>query len=263
QEGNPSGMLAYNMTSVLYTLWLGFKPTSAIRNLSQHTLIIGDIGPEYFGKGIGLRFTEEGRDAVNNHSLTWRGRKAAFVPGVDDSFVEGWSHTFREQALWMFRKADEQNVKDAFLGGYAEAKAILTEANNALPADKKLSPEQLKEYWYERGDEVAADTQYLYTKMNSMAISQSSGGRVISVLTTWMANWMELMVKWISKRPSQVYLKFEKSTGATLPKKNWSNTYKAILLYAAIVGLAYIIKEKTRLRAFEYTGITSLRYLGA
>ncbi|KKL81836.1 hypothetical protein LCGC14_1990790, partial [marine sediment metagenome] len=112
-------------------------------------------------------------------------------------------------------------------------------------------------------DEVAGDTQYLYTKMNSMSISQSSGGRVISVLTTWMANWMELMTKWVSRRPSQVYLQYEKATGRKIPAKNWSQTYKAIVTYMIIIALAYIIKEKTRLRAFEYTGITSLRYLGS
>ncbi|KKM21232.1 hypothetical protein LCGC14_1637500, partial [marine sediment metagenome] len=88
-EGNPAGMASYNLTGVLYTLWLGFKATSAIRNLSQHTLIIGEVGPENFGKGIALRFTREGQDAVNNHSLVWRSRKSAFVPGIDDSFVEG------------------------------------------------------------------------------------------------------------------------------------------------------------------------------
>ena len=245
-RGNPSGMAAYQFTSAIYTLWLGFKPTSAIRNLSQHTLIIAEVGPVAFADGIRLRFTAEGKAALAE-SLVLRSRKASFVPGIDDSFAAQWTDEFREVALWMFRMADKQNVSDAFLAGYSEA--------------KRLFPEAGRELWIKRGDEVAADTQYLYTKMNSMALSQSSIGRVFSILTTWAENWMELMVKWVSRRPSQVYTEYAKQTGQAIPKKNWSQSYKAILMYMAIIGLGYAIKELTRLKAWEYTGLTSIRYL--
>ncbi|KKL55154.1 hypothetical protein LCGC14_2258250, partial [marine sediment metagenome] len=247
-KGNPSGMAAYNFTSAIYTLWLGFKATSAIRNLSQHTLIIGEVGPVHFANGIKLRFTVEGKAALDG-SLVWRSRRAAFLPGIDDSFAQRWTDTFRETALFMFRQADAQNVKDAFLAGYSEAKSLLPDADRQL--------------WIDRGDEVAADTQYLYTKMNSMAISQSSIGRVVSILTTWSVNWMELMTKWVSRRPSQVYLEYEKATGDKVKVRNWATSYKAILMYIAIVGAGYAIKERTRIKAWEYTGITSVRYLAS
>ena len=245
-RGNPSGMASYQFTSALYTLWLGFKATSAIRNLSQHTLIIGEVGPVHFANGIRLRFTEEGKAALDE-SLVWRSRRAAFLPGIDDSFASRWTDKFRESALYMFRLADAQNVKDAFLAGYSEAKSLLPEAD--------------RQVWIDRGDEVAADTQYLYTKMNSMAMSQTSLGRVFSVLTTWSVNWMELMTKWVSRRPSSVYLEYEKATGTKVTVANWSTSYKAILMYIVIVSLGYLIKEETRLKAWEYTGITSIRYL--
>ncbi len=245
-RGNPAGMASYNFTSMLYTLWLGFKATSAIRNLSQHTLIISEVGPAHFANGIKLRFTKEGKAALDE-SLAWRSRRGAFVPGIDDSFASRWTDRFRETALAMFRGADAQNVKDAFLAGYSEAKNLLPDAD--------------RQVWIDRGDEVAADTQYLYTKMNSMSLSQNAIGRVFSVLTTWSVNWLELMNKWVSRRPSQVYLQYEKITGTKLPKKNWSRTRKAIILYMVIVGLGYLIKERTRVKAWEYTGITSIRYL--
>ncbi len=245
-RGNPAGMASYNFTSMLYVLWLGFKPTSAIRNLSQHTLIIGEVGPVHFADGIKLRFTAEGKAALDD-SLVWRSRRAAFVPGIDDSFTNRWSDTFRETALFMFRQADAQNVKDAFLAGYSEAKALLPNAD--------------RQVWIDRGDEVAADTQYLYTKMNSFSLAQNSVGRVFSILTTWSVNWMELMTKWVSRRPSQVYLEYEKATGEKVTGGNWSTSYKAILIYMIIVGLGYLIKERTRIKAWEYTGITSIRYL--
>ena len=245
-RGNPAGMASYNFTSALYTLWLGFKPTSAIRNLSQHTLIIGEVGPAKFAEAVSKTLTTESKNAVAE-SLMMRSRKAAFLPGIDDSFASKWTDKFRETALFMFRKADQVNVRHAFLAGYYEAKALLPEAD--------------RQVWIERGDEVAADTQYLYTKMNSFALSQNALGRVFSVLTTWTVNWMELMTKWVSKRPSQVYTEYERATGKKVSTANWSTSYKAIIMYMIIVGLGYAIKEKTPLKAWEYTGITSIRYL--
>ncbi len=246
-RGNPAGTAAYNFTSALYFMWLGFKPTSAIRNLSQHTLIMAETGPKYLAQGVGLRFTKEGQDAQNK-SLAWRSRKGgAIAPGLDDSLGSKWLSDVREVALYLFRKADEQNVKDAFLAGYAEAKEKIPDAS--------------REEWIRRGDEVAYDTQYLYTKMNSATWAQSSPGRVLSVLTTWTRNWMELINKWARRKPSRVYTEYQERTGKTVHVENWSNTYKSILMYMAIVGLGYVIKEETRLRAWEYTGFTSLKYL--
>ena len=147
----------------------------------------------------------------------------------------------------MFRQADKQNVSDAFLSGYSEAKSLIPGAG--------------RQVWIERGDEVAADTQYLYTKLNSFAMSQSSIGRVFSVLTTWSVNWLELMVKFLKANPSKVYAAYEEATGTKLPKKNWSNTRKSILMYMLIVGLGFEVKDRTRLKALEYTGLTSIRYI--
>ena len=252
EQGNPSGMAAYNLTSALYVMWLGFKPTTAIRNLSQHGLIIADVDSiQDFGNGIRLRFTEEGKAAVAE-SLVWRSRRGAFIESIDSSMAAEWTDAVRETALFLFRKADEQNVKDAFLSGYAEA--------------KRLYPEAGRELWIKRGDEVARDTQYLYTKMNSLAISQNGPGKVGAMLTTWAINWLELMNKFVRGRPSKVYIDLvEQSDGRfTLPKKNWLQTRKSLLVYMAIVGLAYALKEQdwNRVKAFEYTGFTSIRTFG-
>ena len=244
--GNPAGMASYNLTSALYGLWLGFKPTSAIRNLSQHTLILAEVGPLHFADAFRLRLTAEGRAALKE-SLVLRSRKLAFLPGIDSSFTARWSDKFREAALWLFRQADKQNVSVAFLAGYSEAKAKMPNATR----------QELIDY----GDEVAANTQYLYTKMNSMAFAQNAPGRTLSMLTTWSENWLELMSKWIKRTPSQVFLEYEARTGEKVARANWATSYKAILLYMLIVGLGFAIKEKTRLKAWEYTGITSVRYL--
>ena len=247
-QGNPSAMAAYNLTSGLYFLWLGFKPTSAIRNLSQHGLIIAEVDSiQDFGNGIRLRFTKEGKEAINE-SLVVRSRRGAFIESIDSSVIEGLPAKFRETALFLFRKADEQNVKDAFLSGYAEA--------------KRLYPDADRVWWIKRGDEVAADTQYLYTKMNSLSIAQSGPGKVFAMLTTWAINWLELMNKWVRGKPSRTYQELVASDPKfKLKEKNWLTSRKSLLIYMAIVGLAYGLKQQdwNKVKTFEYTGFTSIR----
>jgi len=243
-SGNASGLLAYRFASSLYFLWLGFKPTSAIRNLSQHLLALCEVGPIHFLGGFGLRATSEGK-AVLKESLVLRSRRQAFLPGIDASFTDRWTDKTREVAMYMFRWADKQNVSDAFLSGYAEAKGL------GLPRD----------WCIKRGDEVAADTQYIYTQLGGMAWSQPALGRAVSVLTTWPQNWVELMTRWFKGRPSYVFSEYEAATGKTLPRPNWLLRRKALFIYLAIVASGYAIKEETRIRAWEYTGLTSLRYL--
>ncbi|GAG20019.1 unnamed protein product, partial [marine sediment metagenome] len=119
-QGNPMGMSSYHLTGGLYALFLGYKATSAIRNLSQHTLILGEVGPKHFANGIRLRVTSEGRAALAK-SIVLRSRKFAYTAGLDSSFANRWTDKFRESALSMFRLADKQNVSDAFLSGYSEA----------------------------------------------------------------------------------------------------------------------------------------------
>ncbi|KKM14276.1 hypothetical protein LCGC14_1707760, partial [marine sediment metagenome] len=262
-QGNPSGMISYSLTSLYYPLWLGFKATSAIRNLSQNTLTLAEVGPVAFAKGMALIIKPTASYlAARKASVNLRGRKLGRpVPGLEESFKQRWIEPVFRVSMAMFTGADKVNINVAFASGFAESQDFLTAHNESLPADKKVSPERLQWYHMKRGDEVMADTQYLYTKMNSMAVSQSAIGRVFSVLTTWAVNFTELITKWALRRPSQVFQLYEKETGSKLPKKNYSQTYKAIITYMLIVALGYALKERERVKAWEYTGITSFRYL--
>ena len=259
-KGNPSAVMSHIVISWQYILWIGGKATSAVRNLSQNLLTISEIGPLAWSEAVGRIATSESRQTLRE-SLGKRGRKLALVPGMDSDIVANALDKFRNTMMFLFRSADTVNVDLAMTGGYYEAKKMLIDANDALSADKKLSPERLHELLIWRGDEVMADCQYLYTKMNSMGASRSGLGRVLSMLTTWGINWADLMVKWVTKRPSSVYRQFEKETGSKLPKKNWSATNKAWMTYAAILAFAALIKERERLKAWQYTGVTSLNYL--
>jgi len=167
------------------------------------------------------------------------------MPGIDTSFASRWADKIRETSLKMFRWADRQNVSDSFLAGYSEAKSL------GLP-----------ERWcILRGDEVAANTQYLYTRLAGAQWSQNTLGRVLSPLTTWPENWLELVTRWTGSKGSYIYREYAAATGKNVAGMAWDTKRKALLLYLALVGGAYATQYKTKFRASEYTGWTSIRYL--
>ncbi len=241
-QGNPSAMSAYNLTSAMYVMWLGFKPTSAIRNLSQQGLAMAEAGPVAFAEGYAKTLTAESKQAASE-SLVIRSRRGAFVESIDSTMIEGLPAKFRESALFLFRQADALNVRQAFLAGYYEA--------------KRLYPDVDRSVWVKRGDEVAMDTQYLYTKLNSIAISQSGPGKIGAMLTTWAINYSELINKWVQGKQSRVY----SEAGLKMPAQNWLARRKSLLTYLAIIGLLYALKEQdwNRVKVWEYSGLTSLR----
>ena len=247
-QGNPAGLSAYNLTSAMYVMWLGFKPTSAIRNLSQQGLVIAEAGPVAFAEGYTKTLTVESKQAASE-SLVIRSRRGAFVESIDSTMIEGLPAKFREAALFLFRQADALNVRQAFLAGYYQA--------------KRQYPTADRSYWIKRGDEVAMDTQYLYTKLNSIAISQSGPGKVGAMLTTWAINYSELINKWVQGKESRVYLDLVKTSEGRfeMPSQNWVMRRKALWTYLAIIGLLYGLKEQdwNRLKVWEYSGLTSLK----
>ncbi len=254
-EGNPAAMASYNFAGALYIAWL-HKPTTAIRNASQSLLTIAEVGPVNFAGGVRLRFTEEGK-AVLAESLVLRSREGVLpAGGMDTDFASAVLPATQKVALFGFTTVDKKlNVSQAVLAGYAEAKS--------------LYPDAPREMWIARGDEVGADTQFLYTKVNAASWSQNVPGRMGAMLTTWTFNFMELVTKWAQARPSKVYTAYE----ATLPeppadshgippsKKNWSATRQSMLMYLLLYGLAYVIEDRTKFRATEYIGITSIKGL--
>ena len=74
---------------------------------------------------------------------------------------------------------------------------------------------------------------------------------------------MELQLKWLKGNPSHVYQEYEKATGEKVKRlmADWKFGSGATLLFASILGLAYMAKERTRLKAWEYTGWSSIKYL--
>lgn len=243
-QGNAPGLLAYNFTGLLYEMFLGLRPASAIKNLGQNSLTISEVGAKNFVEGRIFKTTKEGKEILKQ-SLVMRSRKLGFLPGLDESFIKGLESKRRKVAFFMFRLADQENVGNAFMGGYTEAK------NLNLP----------EEWAIKRGDEVAAKTQFIYSKLAGAMWAQSALGRILSVLTTWPLNWLELMIDFGTGKPSTVYTEYERTTGEKVNPEGWLKRRKQMIRYMAIVTLALMIERKTRLKASYYTGFTSIKSL--
>jgi len=240
-SGNAAGMLAYYATGAYYMAWLGARPASAIKNLSQHGLILAEVGPEHLAKGIGLRATAEGKRVLAK-SAVLRSRQIGYLPGIDKAFITHWPVNMQEKAMTLFRLADKQNVSDAFLAGYSEAKS------RGLP----------EEWAIKRGDEVAEQTQYVYTKMGGAMWTQTAPGRLLGVMTTWPVNFAELLGQWIKGTPSRVYTDYAKSTGGTPPEaKPVFN--KQLITFLLLTGALYAVQKNTKIRSMAYSGAMSLQ----
>lgn len=239
-KGNASGMLAYNMAGIYYECWLGLRPASAIKNLSQHGLALAEVGPDAFY--MALKTVGEKRADLLANSKVLRSRKLGYLPGIDQTFIKSLESKRRKITMAMFRAADRKNVSDAFLAGFYEAKT------KGLPDD----------WAYKRGDEVAKKTQYLYSKLTGAQFMQSGPGRMLGILTTWPENWAELMNEWIKGKPSQTYGDYQKATGKQVESTNFLLRRKSLWIYLTLVSLAMLIHKKTPFKALYYTGWTSI-----
>jgi hypothetical protein len=242
-RGNAAGIMSYHMTGVYYECWLGLRPLSAIKNLSQHGLILAETGPKAFGQALGTKGQQ--REDLLEHSIVLRGRSLGYLPGVDETFVQQLGDKRRKITTGLFRMADHANVADAYLAGYWEAKNL------------GLSDE----FAFRRGDEVAADTQYLYNRLAGAQYRQTAPGRLLGVLTTWPSNWLELMTQWGTGKRSATYQEYEAQTGQKIMPESRLAKRKAVVIYLGLVSLAMLIHRRTKFKAMYYTGWTSIKSL--
>lgn len=242
-KGNPAGTVSYHMAGLLYVSYLGLMPRSAIRNASQSVLTIAEVGAGAFLKGGEFLRTAEGKKALKE-CVILRQRRFAALPELNVAEMRGKLKKAEDAALYLFKFPDIRfSVPRAFGAGFVEARDL------GLPYD----------YCIRRGNEVARKCQYAYSGMASSLVSQSSGGRVLGVFTTWPRNFTELALEWIGGKPSQVYIDYKKDTGIDVIPQSGTAKRAAILRYIAIVALASVIERKTAFRATEYTGWTSLK----
>lgn len=184
---NLSGMYR----TLMYTGAMGWRPKLALRNIGQHSLIIGMVGPKYLVRALSTRRSLKARQYLKQSNVLAT-RELGFAPELPHTIGIDKAEQVRNSAFAMFRQADRLNVENAFLAGYYEGR------------DKGLNHAQA----LKRGDQVAATTQFMYTKGNRGPISDlwglsHIGGKMASMFTTWPINKIEydLMIAKPENRP--------------------------------------------------------------
>lgn len=244
-RGNPAAMWAHQYASLLYQCFLGLRPISAIRNLSQQTLAVSEVGPTAFAEGLALRMNRRVATPLLAKSEVLNSRIISFLPGVEDAKLNVALGRSQQIFLWMFKWADRQNVKNSFLAGYAEAKRMIPEAG--------------EKWWIQRADEVAMKTQYLYTRMAQSMFENTAFGRFLTPFTSWPRNFLELQAQWFKGDISMVYKQYAREAGKALPKQilSASKKRKQALIYAMLLGGAYVAQKTTDIQTLQYVGWTS------
>lgn len=243
--GNPAALWAHQYASVLYQAFLGYRPISAIRNLSQQTLTVAEVGPTSFAEGLALRANRRLAIPILKKSQVLQSRTISFLPGVEDAKLNVALGKHQQISLWQFKWADRQNVKNSFLAGYMEAKRMIPEAGEA--------------WWVKRGDEVAMKTQYLYTKMAQSLFESTAFGKFLTPFTSWPRNFIELQTQWFKGDISMVYKQYAREAGKAIPKQiiSASKKRKQAMIYAMFLTSAYVAQKTTDIQALQYVGWTS------
>ena len=251
-KGNLAAVAAHTFNSILYTVYLGLRPASAILNLFSHTLTFAMHGSTASAKGLALRFTAEGKEALK-HSITLKTRQMAYLPGVDEAVIKTLPRKTMEFFLSLFRMVENKlNVPDAFLVGYAKGKEL------GLPA----------EWAYKYGDETVRRTQFMYTRMARSMLEEHPVGRFLSPFTSWPRNWLDLMSEWVTgaKSPTlQAYAYEMTQKGLTNPAiaqelaRKGLSAREPLLRYLFLLTIAFGIEKSTKVRATEYLGWTTLQ----
>lgn len=164
------------LTSAIYGTQMAYRPKLAIRNLGQHSLIIGQTGFKPLFKALSAKRTPEVLDLLSKSNVV-KSRSAAFAPEA------GKLKGFVKSGMWMYQKADMKNVTDAFLSGYYDGIAKGMSKPNAI----------------KRGDQVAGLSQFIYLKGNRSGLARGLGvsstlGKPASIFTTWSANYIEFLI---------------------------------------------------------------------
>lgn len=186
-EVNPVAM-SNAFTSLVIMEQLGGRPKPAIRNLGQHSLIIGQTGFRPLIQAVQTRGKER-RDLLElSKFLETRrfGPTAEFEAGGRTRIQR-----LTKASLGLFSFADRINVENAFIAGFKKAKM----------KNPKISDAEAAKF----GDAVAGRTQFPYIMENRSRLARGRvlGSRIISrplsLFTTWPSNYAEFV--WVSTSP--------------------------------------------------------------
>jgi hypothetical protein len=249
------GTLLVNFSIIaVYDTYLGLYPVSAIKNFFQKVLVLPVVGEKYWTKGMVMGSTAEGCRLVREHSTMYTGRQNAALPSYDilgENLLKMTRSHAQRAVMYLFKTADLDNITRSFLAGYYQAK------DYGLPEDVCIK----------RGDEVARKTQYLYNFIFKAQAFRSPPMRLLSMFTSWGINYVGYFMELARGNTSAVYADYfaanpkELTLGKRDRHKLINKSWKGLIRYLIILIIGAYLQRKTRIKALEYMGITSIKKL--
>lgn len=198
------GRLSMQATSLLrdivYTGGLGFKPGSAIKNLTQTTLTMAEVGYTWTARGAAQLFTAEGRTLVRKSGIF-----REIAPDLSSEAVrigaQGILRKTADTGLYLFGTADRTNRSITYLSARGK---LLNRLQRKKPIDRMLrhvDPQPLKrikafqkegrlvESAEAYGKWASDEVQFVYSKSATPLIFRNPIGRVGGIFGTWPINF--------------------------------------------------------------------------
>lgn len=215
------------MVRMGYLGGLGFRPLSAIKNLTQQNNTIADIGFRWWIKGIS--------ESLKQHSIPGGKTVSAFdylrEHGILREFAPEYykainvrTNTMKklqDKAMGMFQFADYVNRSVTYFGARAKFDYYLGEhragrlsweqflKKSGLSGEPKVVQDEIKANLRTNmqkhdanashlfGESVTARTQYLYNREDAPLITRSAAGRIGWQYMTWPENYTEMFADWL------------------------------------------------------------------
>lgn len=210
----PAHRVGKAITDYIYLSGMGFRPRSAIRNLSQSMLTIGEVGWKAYGKGVtDAARAYDGAGPLRQLLERQTFRRGAYAPGLEHetaSMLRSWYPNLRDKSMWMFKKADRANRVLAFFSGRAKAmhigkkfkigdKQMTRFLDSVRPYERELMADAIKRGNVEKAGEVYGNyvqglTQYKYGTADTAQFFRHHP--ILKQFGTWPVEFARMQSRW-------------------------------------------------------------------
>ncbi|MBU2051431.1 MAG: hypothetical protein KKH61_20980 [Gammaproteobacteria bacterium] len=196
------------MREMVYTSYLGLRPSSAVKNYTQKLLTSTAVSKKNWGRALYAVRTKAGQQLVRDSQVI----PAHFLPVLEGGGQGTALTPVARAVLTHYRAVDTGNRAHAFLAGYYDFHDALAKPGlfkkmmGKMHADYRdqivglLKQGQNEEAARVYGREISNTTQWVYGPHNRPVALQSLLGRATQVLMTWPMNFGEKWVQWIKTK---------------------------------------------------------------
>ena len=215
---------------------LGFRPLSAVKNLTQMNNTIGDIGFQWWAKGMAeamntKQIMADGREVGSFEYLRDVGVLKEFAPEYyrEISLRKTGMRGLQDVSMGMFQWADAVNRMGSYFGARAKFNYYLAQfragditKNDFLKRAGVLGEDEIIQkdiLWqlfkgttdgdfeaaHKFATNVTGRTQYLYNKEDAPLIGTSAIGRIGWQYQTWWENYIEMHWNWAQNKQWQKF----------------------------------------------------------